>query len=85
MPAELASEHFNSQNERITIERITAGAFEGQHLLCIYDDWPGRTVAMTLLDETTRAWLRRVLAEPIFDGDTLNEIGESVTQTGGPT
>lgn len=40
----------NSQGEKTTIERLEEGPFEGQALLCIYDD-DTPIVAITLLDE----------------------------------
>jgi hypothetical protein len=60
------AEHFNSQGERITIDRASAGAFEGQPLLVIHDDpHPAGTgvAAPMLLDAGTRRWLRRQIDE----------------------
>ena len=55
-------EHRNSEGEKTTIERITSGEFEGQALLCVYDNYTP-TVAMTLLDDglvsAIREWIER--------------------------
>lgn len=56
--------HRNSQHERVTIERVGGGPFEGEHVLVVHDDPPPRgsgVAAPMLLDEGTRAWLREQL------------------------
>lgn len=49
--------HFNSQGEKITIDRVGAGEFAGHLVLVIHDDAPGWTEAPMLLDEGTRLFL----------------------------
>lgn len=53
---DLVSQHRNTESELITVERVRAGPFAGQVVLCIYDD-ATPTVAPTLLDADTRRWL----------------------------
>jgi hypothetical protein len=80
--AEIVSVHRNSEGEKITIERVTSGAFKGRLILCIYDDdnstdWRAKlgqpTCAPMLLDEGTADWLRRQL-----DQVTLEAIEDAV-------
>lgn len=63
---EIVSSYSNSEGERISIQRVESGPFEGQLLLCIHDDddssdWRAKmgkpAVAPHLLDEGTREWL----------------------------
>jgi len=71
MAVVLAS-HTNSENERVTIERITDGQFAGQYVLCIHDDYTSKVVAPTLLDGGTRRWLIREMLYLGRDGDDLS-------------
>ena len=66
--------HFNSQNEKISIERVVAGDFRGQLLLVIHDDHPSTTIAPMLLDDGTRLFL----IEQCRELDT-GPFGESAT------
>ena len=51
-------EHYNSEHERITIERVTSGDYCGSLVLVIHDDKDqGATAAPMLLDRSTRDWL----------------------------
>jgi hypothetical protein len=55
---DVVSSYRNSENERVTIQRVRRGKFEGRYLLCIHDDDDqGGTVAPTLLDEGLRQFL----------------------------
>ena len=60
MPS-VVSEHINSEQERISIERVIGGRFDGQYLLVIHDDDSPRgrpgTRAPMLLDAGTADWL----------------------------
>lgn len=58
------SNHYNTEGERIAIERANTPRFEGQPLLVMYDDDPpyGTGIAAPmLLDKGTREWLREQL------------------------
>lgn len=57
---EVVSRHVNSEGELTTVEKVSGGEFAGQYLLCIYDD-DTPTIAPTLLDDETWAWLREAL------------------------
>ncbi len=64
-------EYWNTQRERITIERASVHPFDGQLLLIIHDDPPPRgtsTKAMMLLDTGTIHWLHERLGEIIEKG-----------------
>ena len=72
-PTRIAT-HFNSQGEKITIDRVAVGEFQGQLVLVIHDDAPGWTEAPMLLDEGTRLFL----IEQCRDLDA-GPFGESAT------
>lgn len=60
MPTKTLARHYNSQNEKITIDRILKGGYKGQLLLIIHDDHQpeGSGVkAPMLLDQSTIDWL----------------------------
>lgn len=57
MTGDYESELVNSENERIAIKMINRGPFAGNRLLCLFDDLPGTTVAIHLLDDETIDWL----------------------------
>jgi hypothetical protein len=50
----------NSENERLSINKITHGKFKGQYVLYVYDD-ERNPVAPHLLDKKTRDWLLKEL------------------------
>lgn len=58
---DVVASHVNTEGERITIERMVGGEFDGQFLLVIHDDAPSPHFAPMLLDEGTRDWLRTAL------------------------
>jgi hypothetical protein len=52
--------YINSQNEKVSIQKLTSGNFEGQFVLILWDDPPPNgsgVAAPTLLDEGMRKWL----------------------------
>lgn len=68
--------YFNSEGERVGIERCTAEPFVGKPLLVIYDDPPPRgtgTQAPMLLDGGTVAWLTEQLAALAADSPREGE------------
>lgn len=65
----VVSTHRNSENELLTIEQSMAAEFDGQYVLCVYDD-DTPTVAPTLLDTITARWLRDEI-EALFAEEDL--------------
>lgn len=54
----------NSENEKISVEEVLSGPFEGQHCLVIHDDASqGGTQAPMLLDSQTQGWLSGIIDE----------------------
>jgi hypothetical protein len=57
MSAVIVSQMFNSQKEKISIQRINKAPFTGQYTLCAHDNLATGAVAPHLLDEETVNWL----------------------------
>ncbi|KKN73749.1 hypothetical protein LCGC14_0396970 [marine sediment metagenome] len=66
-------EYWNTQRERITIERAGVHPFEGQLLLVIHDDPPPRGTsakAIMLLDSGMIHWLHEATGDMITDEES---------------
>ena len=61
-PTPVASHH-NSIREKITLDRVQSGDFEGQLVLTVHDDPPSRAKAPILLDEGTMRFLLLQIAK----------------------